>query len=194
MATADIIRGEDATFRIKLRLPNQDPYDLTGSTGVRVMFRKYDSGFYEANMDDVPADKAYAEYADVIYTAVTAGALGNNILLQFNGVYSIDTVVDNWNLNNPSNTVIHDAADGAVVPVASDVQLDQGVDIYQKVSIISPPVLGKISVALSNTDTNQLKPGNRLPVHVIIDKGVHPAGERRKVIIDAGVTVTDSPL
>lgn len=194
MATADIVRGEDATFRIKLRLPNQDPYDLTGVTNLRVMFRKYNGGFYEANSSDVPAQAAYATYEGVEYIADNDGALGNSILLQYNGVYDIDTVVGNWNTNNPSNTVSSDAADGSVVPPAGDVQLDQGFDVYKKVSIISPEVLGKLTVSLSDVDTNNLKPGNRLPIHVIIDKGTHPAGERRKVIIDAGVTVTESPL
>lgn len=53
---------------------------------------------------------------NVQLTADVAGSAGNSILLVGDGVKDLDTLVSEWNLANPGNTVTLDSANGADVP------------------------------------------------------------------------------
>jgi phage tail sheath protein FI len=75
----------------------------------------------------VSAVAATATEQSVLFTANTAGVIGNTISLVFDGVATIDAVVDAWNLANPSNTVSHDGT-GTAVLTAATVNLADGVD------------------------------------------------------------------
>ena len=53
---------------------------------------------------------------DIVLTAVTAGADGNNILLTGNGIDNLADLVAAWNAANPDNTVVLTAGDTTWVP------------------------------------------------------------------------------
>ena len=48
---------------------------------------------------------ASTTYSGIIFTAVSNGTVGNSISLTFDGTSDVATIVDAWNLANPTNTV-----------------------------------------------------------------------------------------
>ena len=195
--TVEILKGEDATFQVKLRFPNGDPYSLEDTKKVQVSLPKKQTGTGYHTIDDSiqPVAAANGLFQGVTYTAVTAGSAGNAITLIFDGVKTIAQVVSNYNSANPTNQVTHNATNSSVVPTAGAMKLDQGQDAFQKVQILAPAVLRKMLVILTNADTNQLKVGKKLPIYITVDNALtHPAGTRRKVKIDGAVNVTDGPV
>jgi len=66
---------------------------------------------------------------NIVLTAVTAGPLGNNIILNFNGTTSISTAITAWNTTNPTNTVVLTSGDGTQIPNdCTKIQLAGGAD------------------------------------------------------------------
>jgi hypothetical protein len=85
----------------------------------------------------IPAGNLYASFTGtpaglstpITLTALTAGANGNSIMLVGDGTSSIDTLVANWNINNPSNTATLNSGNGAQIPTAlTDITLSGGVN------------------------------------------------------------------
>ena len=65
----------------------------------------------------------------ITFTADNSGSIGNSISLVFDGLTTVATVVGQWNLNNPSNTVSHDGT-GTEVPTSVTVTLEGGQDAF----------------------------------------------------------------
>lgn len=190
-----IVRGEDSFFRIKIRKPNGDPYSLSGWTKIALKLRKSTGNSYlELTTDQVPAVAAENAIGAVSFTAVTPGENGNSIVLEFDGEKSVAEVVEDWNTANPENTVSFDyGGDGEYVPSEQTVELEGGRDAYYPLSVVTPEELGFINVVITEEETNQLRTGKRLTAHLIIDKGVHPNGERRKKNIVNAYNVEAAP-
>ena len=189
-----VVRGEDINFITKLRAENGDPYDLTGWTTITVQFKKNDGNFVSVDTTPIPAESAYAEHEGVTYTADVAGSAGNAISLVFDGIETIEQVVLAWNTANPTNTVSHDAVDDQVVPTATTLQFDQGVDQYSKVEVQGSPLLGKLLIKATSEDTEQFRTGSRVPISVLVDKGNPPAGLRKIARIKEAMNVLDRSI
>jgi hypothetical protein len=85
--------------------------------------------------NDIPAVAAFFEgqvagmTEDVRIEADNAGAAGNSILLAFDGLDDIDTVLLAWNTANPGNTATLASGDGSQVPDnLEEIQLANGAD------------------------------------------------------------------
>jgi hypothetical protein len=82
----------------------------------------------------IPAGGIFATYTGtptgltsaITLTALTSGVNGNNIQLTGDGTSSIDTLVANWNINNPSNTLVLNSGDGSQIPAVLAVALLAG--------------------------------------------------------------------
>jgi len=79
------------------------------------------------------AVKASAVLGPNTFTAVNAGVIGNSIALNFDGLLSVQQVVDSYNTAYPDNGVSF-IGDPATIPVAGTVQLSGGLDAEE------PPV------------------------------------------------------
>ena len=79
------------------------------------------------DINDNPISNSVALEASsgVTFLAVTAGYLGDEISLVFDGIEDIATVVAAWNLANPTNQVAHDGI-GTEVPTAQTLDLAYG--------------------------------------------------------------------
>lgn len=170
--TAQIVKGEDRilTFAVKVKKIEGDPYDLTGFTKLTAEFRNSDNSILAKTTDLVGGAAATATFEGVTFTADSIGTDGNSISLVFNGSDTVDTVVNNWNSANPGNTVSHDG-DGSEVLSSTTVNLSGGEDQNQFVTVQGDPLLGKIQVELTDTDTNGMRLGKSQSVRIKIDKG-----------------------
>jgi len=190
----EIRRGSDSTFKIYLRREDGRPYDLTGVTYMKLKLPKENIGAVTVDSEETPAVAATAvsevESADVTFTATTAGTVGNDIELEFDGTDSLDDVVSAWNTANPSNQVEHDGT-GADVPEAQTVTLAGGVNAYTKVTATTPLQLGEVNVTLSEADTALLKLGKNQSLELTVDKGDSPAGQRKVIILRDAVAVEE---
>jgi hypothetical protein len=54
----------------------------------------------------------------VTITANTLGTIGNSVVLTADGTSSINTLISNWNIANPSNTITLTTGDGTQIPAA----------------------------------------------------------------------------
>jgi len=200
MGQATVYRGEDRVLTLRVT-SGQDklPYDLTDVTRLAVFFRQGNATeLLEVNSDTISAKTATATLStnngDIDFTADNAGAEGNNIELVFDGVKDVDTVVNEWNTNNPTNTVSY-SGDGTFVPSSQTIKLTGGQDSYQPVSVIGDPVLGKVQVVLSEGETNKLRTGPNQSIKMHIDKGTHPTpGERRVVVFSSVLNVQEGTI
>lgn len=200
----DIRRGSDAAFKIYLADSNGRPYDLTGVTNYLVRLPKEHTGAVEVSSSPIAAIPAYAEIVvvetvptqtsyQVRFDAVTPGSAGNDIQLEFDGSLTLEQVVNAWNAGNPSNQVELNVEDGAedLVPEQQTVLLSQGMDSYAKVVPATPLQLGEISVSLSEQDTALMKLGKNLSIELVLDKGAHPAGTRKIVLLPDAVNCAE---
>lgn len=76
--------------------------------------------------ENIAATFADTTYEGVTFTADNSGTDGNSISLVFDGIDDIDTVVDQWNLNNPTNTVSFSGGLGTDVLNAGTASLTGG--------------------------------------------------------------------
>lgn len=188
---ANIKRNRDKKFTIKLRMPNGDPYPGMGQANqVTVLLPNKDGTKLSINLDPIPAGKASAILAGVNFTAVTAGKLGNTIILTFDGIQTLATVVAAWNLANPSNQVIHNGV-GSSVPVAGTAHLQNGFNTYSKVVIVNPAEIANLLITLPKSDTANLKQGNLLSIEVLPDLGQDDVGEEAGINIPNAINVAD---
>lgn len=190
----EIRRGSDAAFKILLRDQDGRPYDLTGTTYMRLKLPKENIGFVSVDSDLIPAVKATTTIlvgsTSVVFLANTAGILGNDISLIFNGSDTLDDVITDWNAANPSNTV-STTASASLVPLAQTAYLSQAVDSYTKVFATSPLQLGEINIILTEADTVLLKIGRNMSMELTFDKGTTPAGQRKVVLLKESLNVEE---
>ena len=52
---------------------------------------------------------------NVVITAINSGTVGNSVVLNFDGVMTLDTVIGNWNIANNSNNITY-TGDGTQIP------------------------------------------------------------------------------
>lgn len=188
-----IISGADASIIVRLRNPKTgDPIDLTDSTKIEFRFKNRDRTNLFLDNTLIPSIKAQITYTEVIFLADVAGANGNDIFLQFDGISDIDTVVNAWNVANPSNTVSHNGTGTDVLP-ASTIRLTDGYDAYSPVEIVGNPNLGKVKISILEKQTMELRRGNNQSFSTSIDYGTWPGGTRIKGIFD-NLNVVDSDL
>jgi hypothetical protein len=105
------------------------PYGKEVSIPIPYATRAYEivvSGF------DLVISGTYATATDtldtpnIIFTAVSAGTIGNSISLVFNGTATVATVVGAWNTANPTNQVSYTGL-GTVIPMAQTINLSGGI-------------------------------------------------------------------
>lgn len=76
---------------------------------------------------EVLCTTASATYEGVTFTAVVCGAIGNSITLEFDGIKTVQEVVDAWNTAHPDNQVTYyPPTAGTAVLAAGTVQLSGG--------------------------------------------------------------------
>lgn len=172
-----IYKGEDKTALVKLKLNNGDPLDLTGVTNLEAILKKANRTNLILSLEQVPASRAGGTYDNVIFSADTLGLVGNSIILNFDGVHDIDTIVSDWNTANPTNTVSHNGT-GSSVLAAGSIQLSGGTAAYFPVDVLDEK-LGILTLTMQNNETNSLRLGQDQSVSFNIDYGEHPAGTRK---------------
>lgn len=77
-----------------------------------------------------------------------------------------------------------------------------GFDSFKKVDIFDEfgagatvaEYLGKLQIRLTNEDTNMLKLQKRMTIEIIVDKGIHPTGDRTTIHIIDAINVLNSPV
>lgn len=183
--SVNVVRGEDKVFICKLRKDDGDPFDLTGVTSIMVKLYKASGGYQEITTAQTPAVSAKATYGAFTFTAVQPGITGNEIQLIFNGTQTVQQVVDAWNLLYPLNSVSYTGGAGTVVLTSGNVTLNDGLNAFYPLVLITPLVLGKLQITLTDANTNDLKLGTN-PLLIILDFGTHSQGIRKLVsIMDA---------
>jgi len=188
-----IISGADASIIVRLRNPKTgDPIDLTDFTKIEFRFKNRDRTDLFLDNTEIPAIKAQITYSEVIFLADIAGAIGNDIFLQFDGVSDIDTIVSAWNVGNPTNTISHNGTGTDVLP-ASTIRLTSGYDAYSPVEVIGEANLGKVRISILERETSELRRGNNQSFSTSIDYGTWPGGTRIKGIFN-NLNVVDSDL
>lgn len=189
-----IIQGTDKRVVLRLKPKSGDPLDLTLATSIQFIFDAKDRTKITFANNVIPAQKAYAKYLSVTYTAVTASKNGNGILLVFNGTDSIEDVIDAWNAANGGNQVGSDAEDDQVVPAAGSVRLSGGYDTYSPVAILGSPLLGKIVLTILEKETNMLKSGPNQSFKVLVDFGENTGGDRAGGFFENKLDVINSSI
>jgi hypothetical protein len=185
-----IKRGSDASPIFKLRGQySDDPMDLTGVFNITIELDKANRTKLVLDMSELPAQKAYIEIETVKIIADNAGAIGNSIVLPFNGVDDLDTVVGNWNTSNPSNTVSHNGIGDEIFN--GNLRLWGGLDAYSPVQVDGNPILGRVKLILLDTDTKLLKRGDNQSVKITVDYGAPPSGTRKIAIFADRLDVVD---
>ena len=178
----NIITGTDRSPLVRLRNPKTgDPLNLTGTSKIQVVFDTRNRGKLTLDDTEVPAVKAQYQDSDLSLTIIAdnAGSEGNNIILQFDGVNDLDTIIGDWNAANVANTASHNGT-GTEVLTPQQIRLTDGYDAYYPVEIYGDAQLGKIVIRLLEKDTNLLKRGPNQDFVAIIDYGSHPGGTRVK--------------
>ena len=174
-----IYRGSDITTPFSLT--NRETgyiFQLTGATQIQAIFTKSDRSDLILTMTEIPAVNAFGTYTDILFTALTAGAIGNDVALVFDGIKDVDTVVSEWNAANPGNTVEHDGI-GTEVLVTGTLDLEEGFNAYTPITILDA-LNGIIQVILIDAHTSLLRIGENQDVKFIVDFGEHPTGQRVK--------------
>lgn len=188
-----IISGADASIIVRLRNPKTgDPIDLTDNSKIEFRFKNSDRTDLFLDNTEIPAIKATITYSDVIFLADVAGANGNDIFLQFDGISDIDTIVNAWNIANVGNEVSHNGV-GTDVLNASTIRLTSGYNAYKPVEIVGEPNLGKVRISILEKETDLLRRGNNQSFSMLIDYGTWPGGTRIKGVFN-NLNVIDSDL
>lgn len=175
-----IITGTDRSPVVRLRNPKTgDPLDLTSATKIQFEFTNRNRSKLVLDNTEIPATRAQITVDNIIFIADNAGSQGNDIILQFDGVNDVTTVVSDWNTANPTNTVSHNGTGTEIISLQT-VRLTDGFDAFFPVEINGDPQLGKVIIRLLEKDTNGLKRGPNQTFIAIIDYGTNPGGTRIK--------------
>lgn len=178
-----ISKGEDKRITFFFKNANSlRPVNLEEATNIQFVFERSDRQSSILDMVQIPATKASFAYNGGKFTADTAGSQGNSIILQFDGVKTIDAVVTEWNDANTGNTVGYTGIIGSFVPVSGNIRLADGLNAYVPVEILNA-VIGEVSLTIEDRISNSLKIGDNQSFKVIIDFGAAPQGTRRKARI-----------
>jgi len=173
-----VVRGEDERFVLKLRTKSQqDPLDLSSATKISISLIKSNRTEIVLTNEVLVAQKAKTKVWQVTFTALTPGVNGNNIQLDFDGIKTVQEIVDEWNIANPTNTIGHDGT-GSTKLTGGLYTLSGGLPAYQAIEVVDSPILGRIKVTLLDTHTNQLRLGLNQSLTIKVDFGVHPTGNR----------------
>jgi hypothetical protein len=173
-----VVRGSDESFVLKLRTrSDRDPMDLTAATKISVIFIKSNRSELILTNEEISATKATLTIGGVIFLASEPGTLGNSIQLNFDGVKTVQELVDAWNLANVGNEVEFTGTANQII-TGGIYTLKGGMPAYTPVEIIGNPILGKFRVKLIDYHTSQLRLGINQSITVYVDYGVHPTGER----------------
>jgi hypothetical protein len=173
-----INRGEDKDIIFKIREKNsRDPINLNGVTTITIELDQ--ANRQKLILDTVlrPAVKASITIQGVKIIADNAGGIGNSVILNFNDVDDLDTIVNEWNTNNPVNTISHNGEGDEIFN--GQFRLSGGLEAYSPVTIDSDPLLGRIKLHLTELDSILLRRGNNQTITIIIDWGYPPSGTRR---------------
>lgn len=131
-------------------------FDITEpaqSDNIGAFVRAGDDGALITHHTNYVTDAASVLFQGIVFTANTAGSVGNSIALVFNGTDDVATVVSAWNLANPANTVAFTGL-GTVVPTAGTAQLANGSDVNNALDVwVINPDLTKIASALYAEDS-----------------------------------------
>lgn len=152
-------------------------FDLTNVTNIEFHFTKKDRSTLILDMSNIPATKALKVVDGITFIASSAGANGNSIQLTFNGVDTVDEIIQAWNDVNPANTVSHNGQ-GDEILESQTFNLDGGYNPYQAVSVFGNPIEGRVQLNILEKYTNLLRVGNSQSFKVVIDVGLHPGGVR----------------
>lgn len=87
-------------------------------------------------------------YDTVTFSGLTTGLIGNTISLTFNGTDDIDTVVNAWNLSNPSNVVSFSGQLGSYVPAAGVVVITNVASGNVAVAVMASWPVSSVKAAL----------------------------------------------
>ena len=186
-----IIRGEDKTVVFKIReRGSNDPINLDGVTNITIKLLQANRQELVLDMVQLPAKKAKIEVQDVKIVADNAGGMGNSIVLVFDGIQDLDTVINEWNNNNPANTVSHNGNGDELFE--GEFRLFGGLESYRAVDIDSDPLLGRVKLTLNELQTIRLRTGNNQSVPITIDWGYPPSGTRRIARFDNRLDVVNS--
>lgn len=172
-----VIQGADKQIVIRLKISSGDPFDLSDATGLQVIFESKDRGKITLTNNVIPATKALGKLSTVTFNAQTAGKNGNGIVLNFNGIDSVQTVVDAWNTANPLNQVGFTGLGTVVLPSGS-VRLTGGYDQYRPIEVFGSPLLGKMLITLLEKDTLMMRNGQNQSVKIVVDEGEDTGGRR----------------
>ena len=191
--TVNVHRGADSLISIRVTDAKGKPYDLTDYSLITVDLPDQVQGSFSIDSAEIPAETAMADLDNITFTADTEGAIGNSILLVFNGIDDVDTIVANWNTTNPLNTVSHSGVGDEVI-ASQSLDLYGGVDAYSKIVNIDER-LGEFDLKLITTDSNRLKVGPNQAMVVHVDKnGVHPNSDRVTVVNVDALNVKPNPF
>ena len=176
-----IIKGEDKRLRFFLRnVSSKLPINLADATNVKFVFERQDRSEIVLDMVQIPEVKAFFNFEGGKFLAANGGSIGNSIILTFDGVKDIETVVDEWNTANPLNQVETHMLIDSFVPNEMQIRLDNGLDAYIPVKIENE-VLGEVSLILEDKVTYSLRTGENQSFRIVIDFGEPPQGIRKKV-------------
>lgn len=185
-----IVKGDDRNLNLFFILTGtQRPYDLTGWTHISVFFKMQYGDLLEKSTTAYNTF-ATAFYSGITFTALASGTAGNSIALVYSGTNTVQQVVNAWNTANPSNKVSHNSPDGNLVIPAGTVTLADALDNLVDVTVVNA-ILGHVKVHIRQEDTTQLLAGRSLSFKAVIDNGAPPNGERRKIIFENALEVTE---
>jgi hypothetical protein len=187
-----IKRSVPKKFNLKLRTPSGDPHPgVESATEITIKFKTI-GGSLSINTQQVPADKAFKLSNSVTYTAAVAGVAGNLIILPFDGIETIDSVINTWNGANPGNTVVSDAATPAVtVPVAGTVTLEEGQEAFFNVKKPTLANTANLAIVLSGKDTKDLRIGPNQSIDVLLDNDANFPGADNGEVIPNAINVVE---
>lgn len=133
---------------------------------------------------DIAGQAASVTYQGVTFTADNVGEDGNLIELVFDGADTITAVVDDWNFNNPNNTVSHNGT-GSDVLTAGTADLQGGTD----------PISGEpswpIPADASEPDSESFTDDNQI-LWLMIEKVGTPNAWQQDTVYEIGDVVIPS--
>ena len=135
------------------------------------------SGIYATATDTL-------DFPNIIFTAISAGTIGNSISLIFNGILTVSSVVNAWNTTNPTNQVSYTGL-GTVVPASQTINLSGGIINQVNTSNLK-------SRLINNTQLLSILSGPNAGTYKILSAGFNDSGSF--TIIINPVLVNNLPI